>query len=135
MLSKVSRIDSGISIHALLAESDSHRTVNIQRPTAFSIHALLAESDGQCFAHYIANNFSIHALLAESDLFFFILLRLNLFFYPRSPCGERLCRLVVMSGFICFFYPRSPCGERPDFKFLGTFGNAFSIHALLAESD
>ena len=59
-------------------------------------------------------NFSIHALLAESDksmgygtvrLFIFLstlslrratvaksyLLSVVVFFYPRSPCGERLC--------------------------------------------
>ena len=38
-----------ISIHALLAESDSHRAVNVQSPTAISIHALLAESDSSRF--------------------------------------------------------------------------------------
>ena len=56
-------------------------------------------------------------------------------FYPRSPCGERLCQLGAIqpvadisihallaesddrSGYMIavleHFYPRSPCGERP----------------------
>ena len=33
-------------------------------------------------------------------------------FYPRSPCGERRC-LIMLGGFAVDFYPRSPCGERP----------------------
>ena len=56
-----------ISIHALLAESDSRRESR-QQPAGISIHALLAESDyrfGLGFGHYC--DISIHALLAESD--------------------------------------------------------------------
>ena len=78
-------------------------------------------------------------------------------FYPRSPCGERLCIIqLIESGFIflstlslrratcvrCFvrfgpayFYPRSPCGERPDMAVSYSKGIKISIHALLAESD
>ena len=32
-------------------------------------------------------------------------------FYPRSPCGERLARLIGVNT-RSNFYPRSPCGER-----------------------
>ena len=55
-----------ISIHALLAESDSVTTA-FQGGFAISIHALLAESDRlEVYKrHYLA--ISIHALLAESD--------------------------------------------------------------------
>ena len=57
-----------------------------------------------------------------------------LYFYPRSPCGER------RSGFCCFlllsnFYPRSPCGERPGADSVIDTLLEISIHALLAESD
>ena len=56
-----------ISIHALLAESDSLSGTDFYRSAIISIHALLAESDigprTQCSRHSI----SIHALLAESD--------------------------------------------------------------------
>ena len=80
--------------------------------------------------HYI----SIHALLAESDLCAFVSLfgvflflstlslrratkkvtfvKLNnCYFYPRSPCGERLEKIRKLKSFV-YFYPRSPCGER-----------------------
>ena len=80
--------NDGISIHALLAESDSARP-DIHRPCAISIHALLAESD--------VTSSTVIVILRN--------------FYPRSPCGERppnrrLCRCNKN------FYPRSPCGER-----------------------
>ena len=56
------------------------------------------------------------------------------YFYPRSPCGERLLSDLSMEAF-CHFYPRSPCGERH----LGAGKSCnvcrISIHALLAESD
>ena len=59
-------IQHKISIHALLAESDSPVSAPYATPT-ISIHALLAESDG-CEQYCIrAQAISIHALLAESD--------------------------------------------------------------------
>ena len=78
-----------ISIHALLAESDSTSDVSDRVPLAISIHALLAESDqSRAVSRQKARNF-----------------------YPRSPCGERHApnrRPCPRSN----FYPRSPCGER-----------------------
>ena len=105
-----------------------------QQPAGISIHALLAESDnlqpGYCaFIHYFyprspcgerrdviavmteAQSISIHALLAESDtdgLFFF---GSQNYFYPRSPCGERPSNRREEQE-QRDFYPRSPCGER-----------------------
>ena len=57
----------GISIHALLAESDES-TVDEVLTNEISIHALLAESDERAdsLAH-APPQISIHALLAESD--------------------------------------------------------------------
>ena len=56
-----------ISIHALLAESDS-RTENEGPSFCISIHALLAESDSdQGASNQPEQQISIHALLAESD--------------------------------------------------------------------
>ena len=55
-----------------------------------SIHALLAESDPFLSPPFGAVwIISIHALLAESDIVTGGLLMYNLYFYPRSPCGER----------------------------------------------
>ena len=82
--------DPGISIHALLAESDATKSVPGANNRAISIHALLAESDKRAeihassqqeflstlslrrATHYDNYNLhcveiSIHALLAESD--------------------------------------------------------------------
>ena len=56
------------------------------------------------------------------------------YFYPRSPCGERLM-LVESFSDNRHFYPRSPCGERRLTSFAGCWGLSISIHALLAESD
>ena len=58
------------------------------------------------------NYISIHALLAESDAAFCQAVPSKLYFYPRSPCGER------------------PVKGKPASPVIG-----ISIHALLAESD
>ena len=76
-----------------------------------SIHALLAESDTQIGNSTGNSNISIHALLAESDCGCQQGCRELWYFYPRSPCGER----PVFTFQACarhYFYPRSPCGER-----------------------
>ena len=78
-----------ISIHALLAESDGHEK-ELTTHFGISIHALLAESDRK--VHHrktLHNRISIHALLAESDGSGTQHLRRSIYFYPRSPCGER----------------------------------------------
>ena len=35
-----------------------------------------------------------------------------MYFYPRSPCGERPCGFSSLLNLRFHFYPRSPCGER-----------------------
>ena len=99
---------------------------------------------------------SIHALLAESDTVTARIIDPTYDFYPRSPCGERLGSVAVVSR-TWNFYPRSPCGERQSHAQVAAAGMAFlstlslrratlpphqqkrrnriSIHALLAESD
>ena len=59
--------DVGISIHALLAESDPAPRRGISACHHISIHALLAESDDVIAVMTDAQSISIHALLAESD--------------------------------------------------------------------
>ena len=56
----------GISIHALLAESDPPKTFQAAQ-LMISIHALLAESDNSAYGALDGASISIHALLAESD--------------------------------------------------------------------
>ena len=102
-------------------------------------------------------NISIHALLAESDYSGCSALNSLLYFYPRSPCGERPSSVRLSESGSTFlstlslrratkgqsnragigehFYPRSPCGERPTAQQPRTPKQPISIHALLAESD
>ena len=110
----LSQMTTDISIHALLAESDGCRIEHdaavaydfyprspcgerlfnsriLFRLLIISIHALLAESD--LFNSRILFRLliiSIHALLAESDLDNIEITEAKRYFYPRSPCGERL---------------------------------------------
>ena len=80
----------GISIHALLAESDNRFIAGCQLPTAFLSTLSLRR----------ATIISPHSTPDNGN------------FYPRSPCGERphTAKNTSMAG---HFYPRSPCGERP----------------------
>ena len=100
----------GISIHALLAESDHYDNYNLHC-VEISIHALLAESDDWPPVRDIIQWISIHALLAESDEALIILTKQLNDFYPRSPCGERPPSITPAAR-RRNFYPRSPCGER-----------------------
>ena len=128
-------IPVGISIHALLAESDLILFFVGYNVRGISIHALLAESDGPHSQKHINSRaflstlslrratlapkqnptqqrISIHALLAESDL---------------GGISDKLIGSVFLStlslrratGYqrpyghpTTNFYPRSPCGER-----------------------
>ena len=101
-----------ISIHALLAESDRAKTHHAA-VHVISIHALLAESDGQDLYYVKAKGISIHALLAESDWKGSAVICPLVYFYPRSPCGERPAPDQRAAHGTSDFYPRSPCGERP----------------------
>ena len=101
-----------ISIHALLAESDTAKNSTKERIKIFLSTLSLRRATPYCIiTKSCYNNF-----------------------YPRSPCGERR-RMLLQAQAPRNFYPRSPCGERRH-------SNAFlrgvydiSIHALLAESD
>ena len=99
-----------------------------------SIHALLAESDSLGLLGWLRVLISIHALLAESDHPKTSDHPHKTNFYPRSPCGERLSTTITITCIVSFlstlslrratrsskthdrhktnFYPRSPCGER-----------------------
>ena len=77
---------------------------------------------------------SIHALLAESDAFGPSWLAPHAYFYPRSPCGERL--KVVEPGFVNKLFLSTLSLRRATRLGLpGWLRTLISIHALLAESD
>ena len=145
-----------ISIHALLAESDliryriKARYTNFYPrspcgerphwPTTLLLKSLFLSTLSLRRATRTGltcgggRNISIHALLAESDILFGGVLLCIVYFYPRSPCGERQILHVHLAKEYLFlstlslrratasnqtalqeqrdFYPRSPCGER-----------------------
>ena len=126
---------TAISIHALLAESDTERPVesrsNILFLSTLSLRRATVSSTGATKSDQI----SIHALLAESDRFnpfktFIILAFLSTLSLRRATSIE-----PIFSKINTNFYPRSPCGERRSRPRQGPDLPGISIHALLAESD
>ena len=123
-----------ISIHALLAESDLTimlydtsaliflSTLSLRRATFDTLSALAPEEFLSTLSlrratwlrcwQLAARDISIHALLAESD-----------------------CRYPARCVVLLYFYPRSPCGERRWLRCWQLAARDISIHALLAESD
>ena len=101
-----------ISIHALLAESDTGLHRHNKCATRFlSTLSLRRATDGTLCRRVIRGHF-----------------------YPRSPCGERRVS-KIQSRLRLYFYPRSPCGERHFQGRTDIQKAGISIHALLAESD
>ena len=146
----------GISIHALLAESDQESagtapghtrflsTLSLRRATRQShqspCHPNHFYPRSPCGERLTTGHFNladlkflstlslrratINSTLAPASSKFLSTLSLRratlsvmyhnvrlLYFYPRSPCGERP-RLLPAKPYCKYFYPRSPCGER-----------------------
>ena len=106
-----------------------------QAEYTISIHALLAESD-QAFHAFPLNNLTFlstlslrRATLNCSRNGFAIL-----YFYPRSPCGERLADTVKFAGPMLFLSTLS-LRRATESQPLCARPTKISIHALLAESD
>ena len=60
-------VNTGISIHRLLAEPDKTSDEDIKITDEISIHRLLAEPDTHCSHKTFGKYISIHRLLAEPD--------------------------------------------------------------------
>ena len=124
-----------ISIHALLAESDPPRVVREPTTRQFlSTLSLRRATLGALWVLSIQIFLSTLSLRRATYVCQFASAG-RLYFYPRSPCGERrhqewsgsqqpdisIHALLAESDFRIFleflrrynFYPRSPCGERP----------------------
>ena len=131
---QIQKIENGISIHALLAESDSASKKPVPR-IAISIHALLAESDARGQLLNLGEYQFLSTLsLRRATLTSVVSSTGTMDFYPRSPCGERreptalrtphhkFLSTLSLRRATCYnlrcpasywhFYPRSPCGER-----------------------
>ena len=81
--------DTVISIHALLAESDTSRLHKILADWDFYPRSPCGERPYGALKHVHQTEISIHALLAESDRTLEVTRNSDTDFYPRSPCGER----------------------------------------------
>ena len=146
-----------ISIHALLAESDVEKVPADVYYQAFLSTLSLRRATFCPTCQWRRSVISIHALLAESDSWPRGMNPSCLYFYPRSPCGERhtmTTTICIVSKFLSTLSLRRAtalvwcfCGGASEF--LSTLSlrratsasyNAYleegiSIHALLAESD
>ena len=100
-----------------------------------SIHALLAESDNINSSVTTADKISIHALLAESDVCITITIICIALFLSTLSLRRATCGCYARCRYWGYFYPRSPCGERLFLLRKITITVDISIHALLAESD
>ena len=128
-------ISDDISIHALLAESDTI-CFGLVLFIDISIHALLAESDiSGNYSVLIVSVISIHALLAESDLCFVETLQSDKKFLSTLSLRRATKESPEGKTSVQNFYPRSPCGERQPLSCATGSMERISIHALLAESD
>ena len=97
-------------------------TLSLRRATIFAVRPYdapiflstlsLRRATRSAIENQYSAEISIHALLAESDRFFSLWCILCVYFYPRSPCGERPPYLCYVRFGRADFYPRSPCGER-----------------------
>ena len=105
-------LDSRISIHALLAESDILYPLETLIILPFLSTLSLRRATALGLLGWLRVLISIHALLAESDI----------------SCARSASKLAD-------FYPRSPCGERRLNLPSRPIDKNISIHALLAESD
>ena len=147
-----------ISIHALLAESDAPSTCTPSaRPIFLSTLSLRRATFRQScrtlptytflstlslrratiafpsFVFYVLG-ISIHALLAESDVCLYVPTLQISYFYPRSPCGERLLRRRYING-MNWISIHALLAESDASSVVLSNAIKISIHALLAESD
>ena len=134
-MAQVCQVVSSISIHALLAESDSAATQGRANAARFLSTLSLRRATLELKPISNFGLISIHALLAESDSIARQVFPGRQYFYPRSPCGERLDSRVTL-------VPHQQISihallAESDVKLAITAADEglISIHALLAESD
>ena len=147
-----------ISIHALLAESDTGAKSHDPGKILFLSTLSLRRATSLALYHAVGVVFLSTLSLRRATCNVRITHNPGPgYFYPRSPCGERPginfiifdCEkisihallaesdtpLSIFVFIILHFYPRSPCGERLSMAAVCKALSSISIHALLAESD
>ena len=101
-----------------------------------SIHALLAESDnGSTRQTYQLNEFLSTLSLRRATRVSETLVPRQYQFLSTLSLRRATTGKSQSSRAGIYFYPRSPCGERRDPEANNQTGRQISIHALLAESD
>ena len=104
------------------------------RLSVISIHALLAESDSSVSTHCkTVQDFYPRSPCGERLGAGRLILTVQ-YFYPRSPCGERLLRCLISLLSLPFLSTLS-LRRATDVKSPIFAVTSISIHALLAESD
>ena len=149
---------AGISIHALLAESDLFLSEFLKVLFKFLSTLSLRRATKAIIECNGGDPISIHALLAESDLpgqvcLLVVIPFLSTLSLRRATCPKASAAPPLMQFLSTLslrrattrpcmrrtvepdFYPRSPCGERHYFCKDHYAAVSISIHALLAESD
>ena len=119
---------SGISIHALLAESDEHTNNSANTNLHFYPRSPCGERQLDRAPPLTSWAISIHALLAESDDISFYANYRHLTFLSTLSLRRATYLTNYQIAGIFHFYPRSPCGERramaatitPTYEFLST---------------
>ena len=100
-----------------------------------SIHALLAESDGIVGNTDVTRSAFLSTLsLRRATELAFLAINPNTFLSTLS-LRRATYRGPGTTQWVYYFYPRSPCGERLGHRGLSSLYSVISIHALLAESD
>ena len=115
----------GISIHALLAESDiSSRRASCSSVEYFYPRSPCGERRAGAVAHREGEQFLSTLSLRRATRKIHNFDKNCLYFYPRSPCGERRVQYGQTEDH-SYFYPRSPCGERPFLAAAASFRSVF----------
>ena len=101
-----------ISIHALLAESDSGHDLGGRVCQGFlSTLSWRRATTAITKVRRLETAFLSTLSLRRATQALTFALKTGNYFYPRSPCGERPIGEITLDG-LKHFYPRSPCGER-----------------------
>ena len=101
-----------ISIHALLAESDSHLRIHLHQKTHFNPRSPCGERPPQRSTAALTRQFQSTLSLRRATETCGDLFANPANFNPRSPCGERPSNSGKIAPSLSNFNPRSPCGER-----------------------
>ena len=126
---------SGISIHALLAESDSHLSkFNTSQRVFLSTLSLRRATFLHCTTYLNCSLFLSTLSLRRATVAPVLAVGRAGYFYPRSPCGERLTQTDLANRTKLFLSTLS-LRRATHYDNYNLHCVEISIHALLAESD